>query len=297
MNAAETARLRFQSLVAQGLSSSAVAARVGLAAASEVWGGGEPRDLPAWYVWLRGVPGAWQLELAGAEPVAAARPAVAARFTVRRYPSPGDPLLAAFSPEERRVAAAALDATGAPRIEDAAGISPAHFAIATLEWAFEVDGDVAAVALSSLDRLRARAEDGAVVRDVPGWRLGAAALALVAGLDAQVERRSATRLVLSRQPGFEVVLSGGRAEHRDAPDAVLGEAVVALSRPGAAPVAASALVDALRDPDGEVVADVPLAPHARSPRELGADPRLPVSPSHAWFGGAAHAHDLVACAC
>lgn len=294
MSAVELFRLRFQALVARGLASSGIAARAGIAAASEVWGGAEPRDLPAWYLWLRGVPGAWQLELAGAGALPGTRSALIARFTVRHYPSPASPLLARFSPEERSAVRDALDATGTPRI-DAPPLPEALFTIATVDWALEPEGDAAAFALSSLDRLRARSAAGEVRRDVPGWDLAAPVFSAVAALYAQVERRAATRLVLARQAGFELVAApdGGT---RDALDTVQGEAVL-LFAGASGEERAAALVDALRDPAAAGVADVAFPPGRHPPHALDVDPRLALEIGHAWFGGAAHAEDRIACAC
>ncbi len=297
MNATELFRLRFQSLVVRGLSSSAVAARVGLAGASEVWGGAEPRERPAWYLWLRGAPGAWQLELDSAEVLAPADGlAAAARFTVRHYPSSSDPDFERFSPEERRFATEALDATGTPRIEVAGEIPAALFTVGSVDWALDPGTDDSVVALASLDRLRTRTEDDDLVRDVPGWRLGFPIFSLLAGLHAQVERRAATRILVSRQPGFEAVISGRTVDHRDAPDVVQGDALLLFARTPASGGGASRLLDALRDPAGELVADAALVPGEHPPRELAPDPRLPVHVSHAWFGGEEHVEQTL-CAC
>jgi hypothetical protein len=294
VNAPELFRLRLQSLVARGLAAGEIAARVRLAAASEVWGGGEPRERPAWYLWLRDTPGAWQLELTDAEALGSA--AFVGRFTIRHYPSPAATVFARFSPEERKIAAEALDATGTPRIELASRIPDGLFTVASVEWAVDRESDATVLALSSLDRLRTRTERGEVVRDVPGWRLGVPIFSLLAGLHAQVERRAASRLVVSRQPGFEQVVSDGAAGHRDAPDTVQGEALVLFSPSHAAPGDAARLLDALRDPAAEIVADHAFATGNRPPHELAPDPRLPLAVSHAWFGGEEHAEDLM-CAC
>jgi hypothetical protein len=298
MIAPDPARHRFQSLVALGLAASGIARRVGLSAASEVWGGDEPRERAAWYLWLRDHPGAWQVELAGAEPLAAAGGgALLARFTVRHYPGPGAAELASFSAEERSVAAEALDDTGTPRIELASSIPEAMFTVGTIDWALQEESGASAFALASLDRLRTRREDGEVVRDVPGWGLTAPIFSLVAGLHAQVERRAASRLVLSRQPGFELVAARDGVRPRDAADAVQGEAALLFDSPRE-PAVGARLLDALRDPDAQVLADVAFASGVHPPHDaVGGDPRLPLRVGHAWFGGAAHAADRVACAC
>ncbi len=294
MSATDEFRLRFQSLLAHGLAASEIAAAVGLGAASEVWGGDRPRDRPAWYVWLRDRPGAWQLELAGAEMLEGG--ARAGRFTVRHYPSPAAAELAGFSPEERRVAAALLDATGTPRIELASTIPDSLFVVGTLEWALDLEGGAALFALASLDRIRTRSDAGEVVRDVPGWRLALPMLSVVAGLHAQVERRAARRIVVSRQPGFEVI-EGGHPEHRDAPESAYGEAFLVFAPANAPGDAGGGLLRGLQDPDAEIIADAHLERGGQVPHEVGGDPRIAVPVSDAWFGGRAHAEDRIACSC
>lgn len=293
MNATEHFRLRFQSLLARGLASSELAAQVGLAAASEVWGGAEPRDRPAWYVWLRDLPGAWQLELAGAEHSGAL---LVGRFNLRHYPSPASPAFASFSPEERRAARESFDATGTPRI-DAPELPEAYFTVATVDWAVERDGRGAAFALATLDRLRSRGADGELVRDVPGWHLATPLFSALAALHAQVERCAATRLLVERQPGFELVATGGGADPRDAPDLVQADAVLLFPAEVSTPAAGAALLEALRDSAAEVAVDVAFLPGRQHPHALRDDPRLPLAVSPAWFGGTPHAEDLVACGC
>jgi hypothetical protein len=103
--------------------------------------------------------------------------------------------------------------------------------------------------------------------------------------------------VVSRHPGFEWVVSDGAADHRDAPDAVHGEALVLLSPAQALPGGASRLLDALRDPAAEIVVDESFVTGAPAPHELAApDPRLPLAVSHAWFGGEEHVEGPT-CAC
>lgn len=296
MIGADPLRLRFQSLVALGLAASCVARRVRLAAASEVWGGAEPRERAAWYLWLRDHPGAWQMELAAAELLArSGSGALLGRFTVRHYPAAGTPGLAAFSAEERSVAARSFDETGTPRIELAPSIPEPMFTVGTVDWALDTGRGASAFVLSSLDRLRTRREDGAIVRDVPGWALTAPVFSLLAGLFAQVERRAAARLVLSRQRGFELVAAADGARPRDAADTVQGEAALVFDSPRDPGIGRS-LLDTLRDDDAEVLADVSLEAGAPA-AGVGGDPRLPLDVSEAWFGGEQHAADGIACGC
>jgi hypothetical protein len=297
VNVAELFRLRFQSLVARALAVSEIASRTGLAGASEVWGGDEPRERPAWYLWLRDAPGAWQLELSGAEPLGSSGSTLVGRFTIRHYPSPAAAGFASFSPEERGIAAGSLDGTGTPRIELASRIPDALFTVGSVEWALDLDGDAAVFALASLDRLRTRDGRGEIVRDVPGWSLTVPIFSLLAGLHAQVERRAAARLVVSRQPGFERIAHGGVVEHRDAQDTVQGEALLLFPPAGTPAGTGALLLDGLHDPDAEVLADVSFAPAAHPSHAVDGDPRVPLRVSEAWFGGRPCVADRILCAC
>lgn len=296
MSADELFRLRLQALVARGLGATGIAAQVGLAAASEVWGGERPRERPAWYLWLRDAPGAYQIELAGTAPIAGPGAAVLGRFTVRHYPSQDDVELRSFSPEERDIVASALDATGTPRIELASAIPDALFTIGSVEWALDPDDGASVFALASLDRIRTR-DRQRTVRDVRGWRLTAPIFSLLAGLYAQVERCAASRLVITRRTGFELVATtDGGAEPRDTLETAYGEAFLIFPARPPGHTGAS-LLQTLRDPDADLVQDVALDPAAGSTVALPADPRLALPVSQAWFGGAAHVVDHVACAC
>jgi len=293
VSAEEVVRLRLQSLVSRGLAAPEVARRVGLAAASEVWGGDVPRDRPAWYLWLAGAAGAWQVELVEASPLEGVADAVIGRLAVRHYPSPADPVLAAFDADERRAVAEALDATGTPRIDAAQALADALFTVGTVDWAIDLAHDASAFALASLDRLRTR-DGGALRRDVPGWRLAAPVFRVLAGLHAQLDRRAAARLVVARHPGFELVCGEDGAAPRDAGDLVQGEALLAFRAADGCGEPAARLLAALRDPGGEPICDARLAAGERA--ALATDARLPVEVSPAWFGGEAH-FEGIACAC
>jgi hypothetical protein len=291
--AAEAVRLRFQATLARGLAAPEIARRARLAAASEVWGGVEPRDLPAWYVWLAGRRGAWQVELAEARTLDAAR-AVVGRFTIRHYPAVTDPLLAAFDPEEQAAAAAWLDGTGTPRIDAAWAIPARLFAVGAVEWAMDLEDDASVLVLTSLDRLRSR-RGGRQVRDVPGWALSRLLFSTLGGLHAQVDRCAAVQVVVSRQPGFELDFGEGEAEPRDAPGVSQVEALVAFAPAGGCGGAARRLLEILRDEGAEVLADEPLDP-AHAGRTVGGGSGLDLAIDAAWFGGEAHGEES-ACAC
>lgn len=292
MSAEETLRLGLQSTLARGLAAPEIARRAGLAAASEVWGGDAPRERPAWYLWLAGRRGAWQLELAEARALEGA--AVHGRFTVRYYPAADDPLLAAFDAEERAAAARWLDGTGTPRIEAAAMLPARLFTVGAVEWAVDRERDASVLVVTSLDRLRARAAGG-LLRDVPGWSTTAPVFSALAALHAQVERRAAVQLVVATQPGFELVEEGAAMCPRDAADVTQGEGYLAFAPPGGCGGAARRLLASLRDEGARVVTDEPLGVgHAGA---AGcALPGLELEVSAAWFGGEAH-FEGSACAC
>jgi hypothetical protein len=295
VNPEEVLRLRVQALVARGLSAPEVSRRAGLAAASEVWGGDVPRDRAAWYLWLRDRTGAFQLELAGAERLEGHDAAVLGRLTIRHYPATDDPLLAAFDPDERAAAAEWLDRTGTPRI-DVAGRIPEHlFAVGALDWVIDPERDASLLVLSSQDRLRT-VEGGRVRREVPGWRLAAPVFSALAALHAQLDRRAASRLVVTRQRGFEVVRGGEALLTRDADEIVHGEALLAFTSADGCGDPAARLLAAVRDPAAETVRDERLAPGGRRRDAPPSDARLPLEVSPAWFGGEAHVEGI-ACAC
>jgi hypothetical protein len=302
VRAEEQARFTIQATLARGLGATQVAREVGLARASEVWGGDVPRDRPAWYVWLAGVPGAYQLELLDAEALRLPEgepPAWHGRYAIRHYPGPGHHALDGLSPEERAVVAGGLlDATGTPRIEVAASISPDLFVVGTLEWAAPASGGGAAVALTALDRLRERDGAGAPARrDVAAWQSAVPLLSALAGAHAQIERQALSRLVLARQPGFELVRGPAGPAWRDTADAVQGQALLLFGPVGHGAPPGGGLVTALHDPEAEVLADERFHGACRHPASLAADARLPLEVRHAWFGGAARTEDRIACAC
>jgi hypothetical protein len=295
VNAVERFRLRFQSLVAAGLASTPIAARVGLVGASEVWGGAAPRERPAWYLWLRDAPGAWQLELAATEPLDEAG-GIVGRFTVRHYPAPGTPVFARFSVVEQRLVRAALDRTGTPRIDLASTIPDELFTVGTIDWALAPEVDATVFGVASLDRLRTLTRSGALVRDVPGWSLALPAFSAIAGLHAQVERRAASRVVVSRLPGFETFETSGAGEQRDAAEVALGEGFVSFPGPGGEREPAAALLRLVRDADGEVIHELDVG-EGDGGVTLDSDPRIPLTLSRCWFGGEHHRHDRAMCAC
>lgn len=301
MNAEEMFRLRISSLLSRGLSSSQVASEVGLAAASEVWGGDTPRDAPAWCVWLRGSAGAWQLDLLAAERLDG--PGVAAqvaRLAVRYYPSPEAPELGGFSPEERAFAATSFDGSGTPRIEAASSMPASFFTVGALEWAIDDAAGASLLTLSALQLARTRAgtqgtRPGTIVRELPAWTLTAPVFAALAGVLAQVDRLTLRRLVVTTEPGFEVVVDGERYETRESPEVEQGAAHLLLI-PADRAASGEALLNALRDGSATTLLDRSFDGCDHEPASQRGGPfGIPIC--DAWFGGRVHVEDRSACAC
>ena len=312
MIASELLRLRFQALLARGLAASEVARQAGLAGVSEVWGGDEPRDGAAWYLWLRDRPGAYRLDLEEGRALdgVAGAPALG-RLAIRYYPSPRDAELASFSPEERAIAGGGwLDDTGAPRIERAGSIPDGFFGVGSLDCGVDPEAGTLLLALGSLDRLRVRYEDawcgesyplGAVrrargerTRDVPGWALAAPVFAALAGVVSRLERPAA-RLVMARQPGFEIVHGQGGVECRDASERVQGDAVLLFGPACPCPSHEDALLREVLGPEAEIVLDRRSGELRRQPEVP--EPRLPLPIDPAWFDPEPAREDRVGCRC
>jgi hypothetical protein len=144
-----------------------------------------------------------------------------------------------------------------------------------------------------------RGADGVAIRDVPGWRLALPLLTTLAGLHALIEKRTLGRILLTRQPGFELRLASHEPAWVDTEDAVHAEAMLLLLAPGArAGIGPSDdVLASMCEAGAEVVADERFGEACRHPASLRADERIPLDVSHAWFGGETLAEDRIACAC
>jgi hypothetical protein len=294
MTALADAGLAIQSLLLRGFGAPEVRRRTGLQAASEIWGGSTPRDRPGWYLWLAGRPGAYQLALEGAERMAGDASLLLGRLSICYYPSPRDRALEGFSAEEVAIATGEwMDASGAPRIELADRIPPGSFSVGAIECVLDPEGALVAVAMAALDRSRSR-RGPERLRDVPGWALTRPAFAALTGVGAQLGRRCATRLVVTRQHGFELVDEGDGWRIEDCGDVVQGEALVLLG--GAADPNASRLDPRLQlvDAASERVLDLALSSGQRAE---GGDERLPMAVEETWFGTEPVVEHPIACSC
>ena len=308
MNALNDFALRFQTLLVHGLGTSLVRGRIGLVAASEIRGGGEPRSRPGWYLWLTARSGVYRIDVDDAARLADdAGDVLHGRASLRYYPSPFDPDLAAFSPEEQAIAGGGwLDATGAPRAAAEGSIPQQCFVVGALDCAFDQHGALLAVKIAAIDRLRATFAEpwegesfplgivkrgrGERTRDVPAWRIARPVFSAIAALGAQLGRRSASRLVVSRRRGFETVHVGGAPERRASDGAVQGEAVLLLGD-DVRRATSDAVLAAMVDPEGETILDV----DGRSGATHCADSRLALDVDPTWFSDETLPQDLLAC--
>jgi hypothetical protein len=240
-------------------------------------------------------------------------PLLLVRISVSYYPTTLDPDLMAFSAEEVAIVTGDwMDASGAPRIERADSIPHGFFSVGAIECLFDPEGVLVAIAMAALDRCRTvagedwngdsyplgriRRRGGEQLRDVPGWDLTRPVFAALAGLGAQLGQRSATRLVVTRQPGFEMVRLGNRCQLEDCDAVVQGEALVLLggSAGGAATAARDPRLD-LVDPGADPVLDLALTgvPVA----EPSFDPRLGMRIEGAWFSTEPVVERGLCCSC
>jgi hypothetical protein len=176
---------------------------------------------PAWYLWLAGCSGAYELALV---PPADADldQEIGADLTLRYFPHPDEDDFATFADVERAARTSSLfDHTGTPAIEAIADIDPSLFHIATMSLApsrcagridFELQSQDVWLETTSTDR------DDTVRRRVPGLAL-AAPLAdfLVCGRTYH-GRHPPASFVLTREPGitWQVDAAGARPIAADA---------------------------------------------------------------------------------
>jgi hypothetical protein len=115
-----------------------------------VWG-----DRPAWYFWIGGAPGAYQLQLEDAE----IQPDSGCRgvFSIRCYPYADTAFYSGFSAEESGVVESGLfDHTRTPSAESRGRIPDHLFNVAVFELALQANGTAMSATLESLDRMIAR---------------------------------------------------------------------------------------------------------------------------------------------
>jgi len=242
-SAEEHFRTKIGAMIAQGFAIDAVRECLDLKGVSEVWGGPETDDCPAWYVWLTISPGAYRLRLESAETSGGADgPVMRGLLSIRYFPSPDEPAFRHYSERERSLIEGPLfDHTHTPTFHGQDQIPESLFQVASIEVVDDVARGRACLAYSSLDRIRYRhrpAHPGAAAsRELPAWDLGFPLFDAVVGLHSFLTRTAPRRLILSHQPGFEFVeLEHGGFEFRDAGDRFFKSLLVACSAGGDGPV-------------------------------------------------------------
>ncbi|MBZ0154849.1 MAG: hypothetical protein K8I29_01370 [Alphaproteobacteria bacterium] len=106
---------------------------IGIQGLSQVW-----IDTPAWYLWVKGRPGAFMIETVESGCLEEGNiVADSGLMAVRYFPSPGEEVFRDFSPGERALRKSSLfDITGTPRFEGVKRVRAGLYHIANLECLF-----------------------------------------------------------------------------------------------------------------------------------------------------------------
>jgi len=190
---------------------------LGIEAVSQVWG-----EKPAWYFWISGAPGVYQLEVAETASQKKDRYVLhRAIFALKCYPFPESPLFHTFSFEERSCIRSPLfDGSNTPYFEHRQKIPWNLFNVATVEYAFDQEESFAFFAFESLDTLRVsfgletvrsygllgqnkRFAKGDIDRKIPGTTIGFSLFDRLLCLFSYYAKKQPFRVIVSRAPGFE----------------------------------------------------------------------------------------------
>ncbi len=236
-SAEEHFRVKIGAMIARGFAIDAVRDTLDLKGVSEVWGGPDADDRPAWYVWLNISRGAYRIRLETADVGGdGGTPVPRGLLSIRYFPSPDEPAFKHYSERERSLIEGPLfDHTYTPTFHGQDRIPEDLFHVASMEFVDDVARGRACLAYSSLDRMRYRrrpADPGpeATVRELPAWDLGYPLFDAFVGLHSFLTRTAPARIILSRQPGFEFVeAEGGDFECREANDLAFKSLLVACS--------------------------------------------------------------------
>lgn len=233
MDPSEFFRTHIGAMLSRGFVADAVRSQLDLKGASEIWGGPDTDEYPAWYFWLTCSPGAYRLRLVqiealdndGAETLRGV-------FSIKYYPSCREPVFRHFSEREQSLINAGLfDETNTPKFEALDRVSESLFGVGTIELTLDATNDQWFLNYASLDQMRfqkpqarehgiepglAETADPALrVRQLPAWDLGYALFDVFVGLHVFLTRRAPKRIILSRQLGFEFIeTEGGRLDNQ-----------------------------------------------------------------------------------
>ena len=207
-------RNRIESLLIRASWVKAVRSMLGLEGASQVWS-----DRAAWYLWLLGASGVYNLAFSEGEVVSSNdHPFYEGRFALKCYPYPNHPSFAGFSPEERwLIKSDRFDATHTPRFEAAAEIPDSLFIVGSISLLFDVEETLSLLTYQSLDFLRINQSNGVsdvsganltpgaerLVRNVAGWTIGYPLFDCLVGLYAYFTRQPPVFFGATRCQGFE----------------------------------------------------------------------------------------------
>ena len=191
-----------------------------LTGVSQVWGDGPP----AWYFWVGSAPGVHELRLEDTfARNSGGQELYSSLFAVKFYPSPHSPVFHDFSSEEQTfLQSPFFDDTNTPKFECYDKIPDLLFKVATLEFTIDTQSNQTLFKLESLDRIRTRFNKettvewrplkqkkrfrkGEIDRDVPGWDLGYYLYDRILGLYAYYSRTKPSRVIMTRETGFEFV--------------------------------------------------------------------------------------------
>lgn len=237
VSAEEHFRIKIGAMIARGFAVDAVRDTLDLKGVSEVWGGPDADDRPAWYVWLNISRGAYRLRLETADArVDGGAPVPRGLLSIRYFPSPDEPAFRHYSERERSLIEGPLfDHTHTPTFHGQARMPESLFHVASMEFVDDVGRGRACLAYSGLDRMRYRYRpagpgSAAKCRELPSWDLGYPLFDAFVGLHSFLTRTAPKRVILSRQPGFEFLeAEGGGFECREAGDVAFKSLLLACS--------------------------------------------------------------------
>lgn len=221
MDPSEFFRAHIGSMLARGLVADTVHSELDLKGASEVWGGPDTDEHPAWYFWLTCSPGAYRLRLVDIETPDGTAGFLRGVFSIKYYPSCREPVFSCFSQHEQALINAGLfDDTNTPEFDVLDRIPENLFSVGTIEFILDSANGQWFLKYASLEQMRFRKPDAGaqnaepslversdipLLRRLPSWDLGYPLFDALVGLHVFLTRRAPKRIILSCQPGFEFI--------------------------------------------------------------------------------------------